>query len=127
MPRRSPIHPIYALRRGAGESSASLLSIETVVGLAETPIERSLEHLCTFIDDHRSMRGAEIVNSRTYVERKIIAPHRCVVLELHKEGRKNIWLRLERKPTTRAALVLGMGKTPANDVVNMTRIVSGRM
>lgn len=84
----------------------------------------SHERLCTFIDNHRSMQGAEIVRSCTFVEKKHVAPHRCALLELHRPGRKNIWVRLERKPTSGAALVSGKGKTPSNDLVNtpiMTR------
>ena len=67
------------------------------------------------------MQGASIVTSSTFVEmRKPIAPHRCVVIELHRHGRKNVWVRLERKPTSPADLVRGMGRTPSNDVVNIT-------
>ena len=98
-------------------SDASLVSINTVV---ETGVVMNLPHerLCTFIDTHRSMQGAEIVRSCTFVEKKRVAPHRCILLELHRPGRKNIWVRLERKPTSGAALVSGKGKTSSNDVVN---------
>lgn len=35
------------------------------------------------------------------------------------EGRKDVWLRLERKPTSGSDLALGKGRTPANDMVNI--------
>ena len=108
---------VYGVRNGAERSSVSLLSTNTVV---DTGIVMNLPHerLCTFIDAHRSMHGAEIVRSCTFVEKKHAAPHRCILLELHRPGRKNIWVRLERKPRSGAALVSGKGRTPSNDVVN---------
>ena len=112
---------MYGVRDGPGYSSASLPSVNTIV---ETGIVMNLSHerLCIFIDHHRSMQGAEIVTSCTFVEKKRVAPHRCILLKLHRRGRKNIWVRLERKPTSGAALVSGKGRTPSNDVVNTSTI-----
>lgn len=110
---------MYSVRNAGDVSSASIPSINTVIEV-DVVMHLSHERLCTFIDTHRSMQGAEIVRSCTFVEKKRVAPHRCILLELHRPGRKKIWVRLERKPTSRAALVSGKGKTPSNDVVSST-------
>ena len=111
---------IYRVRNGAEISSTSIPSINTVIE-ADIVMHLSHERLCTFIDAHQSMQGAEIVRSCTFVEKKKrLTPHRCLLLELDRPGRKNMWVRLERKPTSGAALVFGKGKTPSNDVVNTT-------
>ena len=116
---------VYGVRNGPESSSASLPStINTVVetGIVMNLSARTLVHV--YPTTHRSMQSAEIVKSYTFVEKKRVAPHRCILLELHRPGRKGIWVRLERKPTSGAALVSGKGRTPSNDVVNTSTIAS---
>lgn len=117
---RHPLNDVFSAQHGSLlSSSASFASVETIIH-ADTVMSLSIERLCTFIDTYRSMQGAVIVRSCTFVEEKRGAPHRCLVLELRRPGRKDLWLRLERKPTSRAALISGKGKTPSNDVVNIS-------
>lgn len=76
----------------------------------------SILDLRKLIDDHRSLQSAKIVSVEGYVEHTIT--HRFLVLELHREDRKTIWARLERKPggpTLR--LVRTFGSAPTNDTV----------
>ena len=117
---RHAVNDTFSVQHGSLiSSSASIASVKTII---ETDIvmNLSLERLCIFIDTHSSMQSAEIVRSSTFVEKKHGAPHRCVVLELRRPGKKNLCLRLERKPTSRAALISGKGRTPSNDVVSPT-------
>lgn len=96
-------------------SSPSTITLVPLFAVLHFP----LEDLCGFIDTYPSIQKACIVRSRTFVERKRIAPHRCLVVELHRVGRKVAWLRLERKPTSPGDLVMGGGKTRSNDVVGV--------
>lgn len=97
-------------------SRRSLASTQTCV--SNRVLDLTLEGVCQYIDAHKSLQGAGIVRSRTFVQKKLVAPHRYLVLELRRDGRKPVWLRLERKPTSRSDLASGRGRTPANDVVN---------
>lgn len=108
---------VYNVGNGHDLSSVSITSMNTIVEVHKV-MNLSHKRLCMFIDARRSMQGAEIVRSCTFVEKKLVAPHRCVLLELRRPGRQHIWVRLERKPTSGAALVAGTGKTPSNDVVS---------
>jgi hypothetical protein len=50
-----------------------------------------------------------------------LAPHRFVLLRLQPESGEPVWLRLERNPISKAALVRGLGKTDARDQVIYSR------
>lgn len=117
---RRPRNNIYlGLRNVIRGAVASRVSVNTLID-TDMVMNLSLERLCTFIDNHQSLQRASIVQSRTFVEKKRFAPHRFIILELHRYGRKNVWIRLERKPTSPGALVSGKGRTPSNDVVRTT-------
>lgn len=115
---------LYCLKNCFRAAVPSRVSVNTVVD-TDAVTELPLRDLCTLIDEHQSLQCAAIVKSCTFVEKKPIAPHRFIVLELHRQGRKHIWLRLERKPESRAALVSGIGRTPSNDVVSEATRLAG--
>lgn len=77
-----------------------------------------LNGLCSFIDVHPNVANAEIVETQTYVQRKLFAPHRCLVVEICGGARDHIWLRLDRGPTSASDLSIGFSKTYSNDQVS---------
>lgn len=86
-----------------------------------------LEHLCRLITSYPSLQHAEIFASECYTKQIVSflgfsIVHRYLVLELRREGKKTLWVRLDRTPD-RAIGVLSMmrfrGNTKANDVVSM--------
>ena len=58
----------------------------------------SVSQLCDVIKQHRSLRRAEILSTECYTEYTGRVVHRFLLLELHREGRKDIWPRLDRRP-----------------------------
>lgn len=113
---------MYGLGNLSRLSFASMSSVRTYIPSTGV-LHLALDQLCGRIGEHRSMQRAEVLRSCTFVEKKLIAPHRCLVLELRRAGRKCIWLRLERKPTSFNALASGKGRTPSNDIVRV--VVTG--
>jgi hypothetical protein len=82
----------------------------------------SLPQLCDVIDRHRSLQRAEIVSTEGYVERLGAITHRFLVLLLRRQGRKPVYLRLDRRlgrNTSTFHLLRSNGSTPANDVVGV--------
>ena len=78
----------------------------------------SVSQLCDVIKQHRSLRRAEILSTQCYTEFNGRVVHRFLILELHREGRKDIWLRLDRRPGQSTwQLLLAVGKAPAKDTV----------
>lgn len=80
----------------------------------------SLAQLCQFIDSHRSLQTARIVSTSMYSERPLLVTHRFIVLRIERQGKKGLWARLDRRPSKSRGLrglMLGGGKTPANDTV----------
>ena len=49
------------------------------------------------IREHRSLQKAEILSTETYCKMNGAVPHRFLLLELRREGRKDLWLRLDRR------------------------------
>lgn len=85
----------------------------------------SLENFCNFMEHvDPTIREARIVKTCTYVERKRIAPHRRLLLEVCGGERGHEWLRLDRGPTSGSGLCSGIGRTPANDRVRLSMLVS---
>lgn len=103
---------------------ATLLSLESV----STIIPRNggyggqLTQLCSLIVLYPALQNARIVSAECYTKSIAIRiVHRFLVLELEREGKKNIWLRLDR----RRAKINGAIKflrdratTQANDTVS---------
>lgn len=101
--------------KAPSQSKTSLGSCVPTVG----KVDVSLVELRQLIDDYGSMQRATIVRSRTFVEKRRFAPHRCLIVDLYRPGRKDLWLRLERKPTSAKDLQKGSGRTPSNDMVGV--------
>lgn len=83
-----------------------------------------LEHLCRMISTNPSLQDAKIIGSECYT--KNIGPsfagvvHRFLVLQLLREGRKPIWVRMDRtrqKMGTTVNFVRAAATTRANDTV----------
>lgn len=110
----------FYTHKGSETSSRSISSLASCVPIVGV-VGLSLIGLCTLINAYSSMQSAVVVRSSTFVEKKPVAPHRCLILELRRPGRKVLWLRLERKPTSSHELMLGSGRTPSNDVVGVSR------
>lgn len=45
-------------------------------------------------------------------------PHRFILLELRSDEEDKLWLKLERRPDSKIALLRGFGETAAKDEVN---------
>ncbi|KAF8308163.1 hypothetical protein DL93DRAFT_2159211 [Clavulina sp. PMI_390] len=81
-------------------------------------INFSLADLCKYIDIHRSLQIAAIITSECYFEAAGPVLHRFLLLELRREGRKIIWLRLDRRRGENVSLIKFLstsGVTKAND------------
>lgn len=81
----------------------------------------SFQAICQYVDSNMSptIYEARILESRVYILRHAhIAPHRKLVLKIRERTGAHFWLLLERKPTSRKALIKGLGTTPANDQVS---------
>lgn len=113
--------PTTALNEGPGglsgpstSDSPSMLAVLRHI----SKLSFSLEGLCNLIEGEVYMQRAEIIRALTYVDTKLIAPHRFLLLELWMPDEATMWLRLERMPTGRGDLASGKGKTPSNDQVS---------
>lgn len=72
--------------------------------------------LCDLIDRNANVSDAEVIKVHTYVDSKAKVQHRCLVVEVCGGEGDHVWLRLDRRPTSTAALARGL-KTLANDQV----------
>ena len=77
-----------------------------------------------FVEEYPEFGLLRIVASYAYVSARWrsaphqwLAPHRFVLLRLHPELGDPVWLRLERYPVSKVALVKGLGVTDAKDTV----------
>jgi hypothetical protein len=105
----------------------TLLSVDTVLPSFDV-LPLPLSQLCELVDCHRSLQRAETISSEAYTERIGAVIHRFLVLELRREGKKPIWLRLERTRSKSVGVVeflLARGSTPANDIVSDDDVVNG--
>lgn len=83
-------------------------------------MDLSLADVCIHIDAHPSLRAAEIVSTECYALRAGAVTHRFVVLELRRQGRKDVWLRLDRRRGEKVSIfrfLSASGITDANDRV----------
>lgn len=53
--------------------------------------------MCDLVTKHKSLQRARIVSAECYAEKLGVVMHRFVILELKREGRKDIYLRLDRR------------------------------
>lgn len=84
-----------------------------------------LDELCEKITQHRSLREAQITSAECYTERNGGILHRFLVLELVRDPRKPIFLRLDRRVGgTKLRLLRGLGTAPAKDTVSIFSLVT---
>ena len=87
----------------------------------------TIAQLCEFISKNPSLHSAHIASCSSYIQRfALVIPHRFLIFQLEREGRKDVWLRLDRRTAKEAGtpgLVRGLGETPANDTVSLSQIL----
>lgn len=84
----------------------------------------SVPELCELIQQRQSLQQAVIKMTEGYKGHIAGVVHRFLVLELEREGRKWMWLRLDRrlgKNVSGMSLILASGVTSANDTVSSAR------
>lgn len=88
-------------------------------------LDLSLADVCNHIDGHSSLRSAKIVSTECYAMKAGAVMHRFVILELRREGRKDVWLRLDRRRGNKVSFfrfLAASGITQANDRVRQTYV-----
>lgn len=76
-------------------SLASALSTDTFLERGSDPT-MPLRDLLDVIERHRSLQHARIVCAQSYQRFNGRVTHRFIILELEREGRQQIWLRIDR-------------------------------
>lgn len=88
-----------------------------------------LEHLCRMISTHPSLQDAQIISLECYT--KHMGPtlagvvHRFLILQLVREGRKPVWLRMDctrQKMTSTISFVRAGATSRANDTVSISSV-----
>lgn len=100
------------------QRSLSLVSNSTAVP-DFGKIDFSVDNLCKYINAHPSLQRAEIVATECYVGKGLVK-HRFLVLELRRQGRKDMFLRLDRRRERGVSMTQFIslsGTTGANDLV----------
>ena len=79
----------------------------------------SLASFCDLIKERECVRRAPIISTECFAERGLGAFHQFILIRLGREGQDDIWMRLDRRATSKRRLILqlSMGKTPAEDTV----------
>ena len=112
-------------------SQVSLASVSSTTTTSSTltavpsygTIDFSLADVCSYIDAHRSLQTAEIISCECYSERAGIVMHRFLLMQLWRRGKKDIWLRLDRrmaKNTSLRRFLAAAGTTSTLDKHNST-------
>lgn len=82
-----------------------------------------LKQLCSLIESHPTLQNAQIISVECFSESIFVRiHHRFLILELEREGKKNIWLRLDRRRAKidgTIKFLRGRGTTRANDTVRL--------
>ena len=113
----SPLFSPQLCRSPTIMSVNSTISMRSVLEPGQV-LPLTLDELCQTIDRHHSLQKARILSTYKYVQSNArMAPHRCIVMHIQRDGRKPIWLRLDRRPTSRVDLIAKFGTTRANDQV----------
>jgi hypothetical protein len=97
-----------------------MATVTTVV--SHGVLQLDLSELCDLIAVRSSLSRAEIVSAECYVQRIGLFSHRFLVLHLQREGRKDIYLRIDRRAARDVSLtelVWASGQTHAQDEVHI--------
>lgn len=101
----------------------SISSLWTISDSDEQGTKLELDELVALIRSHTSLQRAAILSTEGYKQRRNTILHRFLVLELRRQDRSPIWLRIDRRmhPETRmVSFLLASGKSPAYDTVRPT-------
>ena len=117
----TPSKPGWVSRNVSLTSLRSSLSTDTFLNHGSNHTI-NLTELCDAINRHRSLQNASIVSAEGYcrsIGRTGIV-HRFIVLELERDGRQRIWLRIDRQRgrVSPITFIARIGTSPANDQVN---------
>jgi len=117
--QRSPIciTPIGPVDTPLTRTSSYLSNDGTVVPCVGIT-HLSLSELCHLIQERRSLQRTIITMTEGYSERSRTVVHRFLVLQLEREGKEPIWLRLDRRLGKARSFVLKSSVTRANDTVS---------
>lgn len=78
------------------KTNCSVESIASVLKAGALPMPLWL--FCKYIAEHKSLSNATIISASSYNERvHLVIKHRFLLLNLRREGRKDVWLRLDRR------------------------------
>lgn len=111
---------LRAFGRATIETASSHWSVSDVQGMT-----MELGRLRELIEKHSSLQHVQIVETQGYKQKRNGILHRFLILELQRQDKPSVWLRLDRRMhpnTSRIAFILASGESPANDSV---RQVSG--
>lgn len=128
---RSEVSLAPRSRSGSFSSSSSVLlvpfrssqiSIDTFLmpGVEHTI---SLHDLFDVINRHRSLQHARILQADSYQKSNGRVTHRFIVLELERDGRERIWLRVDRRRDQNEGMLNFLARgaiSPANDQVSFS-------
>lgn len=106
-----------------GINALSPASVNTVISAGTLVMD--LSELLQTIADRQSLRNAEICSVEQYYTWTGTVWHRFLILELNREERKAIWVRLDRHRGG-GLKDLWAGTAPAHDEVHFCRCVLGR-
>ena len=118
----APSQPGWVSRNFSLTSLGSSLSTDTFLTHGGLNHTLNLTELCDVINRHRSLQNASIVSAEGYcrsIGRTGIV-HRFIVLELERDGRQRIWLRIDRQRGRESPIIFiaRVATSPANDQVN---------
>lgn len=111
---RSRVSALNPLRRISSRGSTDSVDLEGARHF-------TLDELCSFIARHPSLQTAGIVSCSCYAQQSsFIVTHRFLILQLRRTEKRDVWLRLDRRPSAAVGIVdfsLASGVTPSNDTV----------
>lgn len=103
--------------RASVRSAATVASVNTFI--TRGVLHTTLDEFCEVIVSRRSLRRAQIISTECYTERSGGILHRFLVLQLYREEKKPIYIRLDRRVgTSTLNLLLRRGSAPAKDTVS---------
>ncbi|KAF8309921.1 hypothetical protein DL93DRAFT_2230639 [Clavulina sp. PMI_390] len=101
--------------------SATYATTATIISFGV--LQLSLSELCDLITIRSSLANAEILSVESYSQRVNFITHRFLILRLRRQGRKDVYLRLDRRAASEISLtklVFSGGHTVARDEANLS-------